>query len=206
MTDAHENSQHGHVFRPGPLHRRRAYWLDGTVLHWRIGNSPGHVGLADIASIRLNLPEDTSVVARCVLIEKTGRIHKLCDRCWPSWTKEERHQWGRLQRRRGSFRSLTFTLARRLRKANPDATIVVGPSRIEWIASCSIAILAVGVVAVGASAMITRQSLDFHVAIFMAMAAIQLPMLWPAIRSGGPKPLDPEILHDANPQQNRVDP
>jgi hypothetical protein len=42
-------------------------------------------------------------------------------------------------------------------------------------------------------------------AAFMALAAIYLPMLWPVIRSGGPKPLDPETLHNAKPPPDWVD-
>lgn len=56
MTNAAKNSRHGHVFRPGPFHARRAYWLDSGVLHWRIGSGKGHAALVDIASMRVWLP------------------------------------------------------------------------------------------------------------------------------------------------------
>lgn len=210
MTNAHEKSQHGHVFRPGPFRRRRAYWLDGGVLHWRIGDSPGHVPLTDIASMRLHVPEGGTknigaLAARCVLVEKSGRVHKLCDRYWPRWTKEERRYWGRLQRRNATFRGLTFTLARRLAKANPEAVFNTGPSRIEWIATSAVAALAVTVVIGGSVLMLAQGKLHYHIAGFMALALAYLPMLWPVIRSGGPKPFDPAILHNANPPPDRVD-
>lgn len=205
MSDAREESRHGHAFRPGPLHRHRAYWLDGAVLHWRIGSVEGQVQLSEIASMRLDLADGTASAARCVLIEKTGRIHKLCDRYWPRWTQEERRCWGRLQRRNATFRSLTFALAGRLKKANPDAVLETGPGRGEWIATCIVAALAVVIILGGAGLMITQGRIHFAVLAFMALAAIYLPMLWPVIRSGGPRPLDPATLRDANAAPDRVE-
>ena len=205
MTNARELSQHGHVFRPGPFHRQRAYWLDGGLLHWRIGSDEGHVALADIASMRLNLAEGTGAAARCVLVESAGRVHKLSDIYWPRWTRQERPYWGRLQRRDASFRGLTFTLARRLKNANPDAVIQTGPGRGEWLVTCIVAALAVAIVIGGAALMVVHARFEPAAAAFMALAAIYLPMLWPVICSGGPKPLDPETLHNANPPPDGVD-
>lgn len=204
MINARERSQHGHVFRPGPFHWRRAYWLDGSVLHWRISDHTGQVRLADIDSMRLNLPEGTGA-ARCVLVEQTGRVHKLSDIYWPRWTKQERHHWGRLQRHGDTFRSLTFTLARRLKKANPEAVIQTGPGRGEWLATCIVAALAIAIVIGGTALMVAHGRFEPAAAAFMALAAIYLPMLWPVIRSGGPKPLDPETLHNAKPPPDWVD-
>lgn len=199
MTNAREMSRHGHVFRPGPFHRRRAYWLNGAVLHWRIGTSEGHVALTDIASMRLNPAEGTGAASRCVLVERTGRVHKFSDIYWPRWTKQERCHWGRLQRRNATFRGLTFTLARRLKTANPEALIETGPGRGEWLATCIVAALAAAIVIMGIALMVIHSRFEPAAAAFMALAAIYLPMLWPVIRSGGPKPLDPQTLHNANP-------
>ena len=185
MTNVREQSQHGHVFRPGPFHWRRAYWLDGAVLHWRIGSREGHVALTDIASMRLNLAEGTGAASRCVLVERTGRVHKFSDIYWPRWTKQERSHWGRLQRRDATFRGLTFTLARRLKKANSEAVLQTGPGRGEWLATCIVAVLAVAVVVGGAVLMVVHARFELHIAAFMALAAIYLPMLWPVIRSSG---------------------
>ncbi|WP_186396633.1 hypothetical protein [Stappia sp. TSB10GB4] len=205
MTSALEQSQHGHVFRPGRLRRQRAYWLDGAVLHWRIGSREGHVALTDIASLRLNLPATPRLAASCVLVEKTGRVHKLSDIYWPRWTREERPYWGRLQRREATFRALTFTLARRLNKANPDAILETGPGRAEWLATCVVALLAAAIVIVGIALMVVHGRFEPAAAAFMAVAAIYLPVLWPVIRSGGPKPLHPDTLHNANPPPDWVD-
>lgn len=205
MSDARDLGQHGHVFRPGPLHRLRAYWLDGAELHWRSGSEDGHVQLSEIASMRLNLADGTASAARCVLTEKSGRVHKLCDRYWPRWTKGERRYWGRLQRLNATFRALTFTLARRLKNANPDAVIETGPGRGEWIATCIVAALAVAIILGGAGLMIAHGRVHFAALAFMALAVIYLPMLWPVIRSGGPQPLDPANLHSANPPPDGVE-
>jgi hypothetical protein len=199
MTDAGEFSQHGHVFRPGPFHRRRAYWLDGTVLRWRVRTEEGHVHLADIASMRLNLAEGTGAAARCVLADKNGRVHRLSDLYWPRWTREERRSWGRAQRRTATFRGLTFTLARRLSQANPAALLQTGPSRAEWIATCIVGAVGVAVIASGVALMLARGEFSLAAVAFMGLAAVNLPMLWPVIRSGGPKHLDPSTLHNAEP-------
>lgn len=199
MSDAREQSRHAHVFRPGPFHRRRAWWLDGAVLHWRIGSGEGHVQLADIVSMRLDLAEGTGSAARCVLVEKTGRVHRLRDRYWPRWTREERRYWGRLQRRNATFRALTFTLARRLKDANPDAVIETGPGRGEWTATCLVAALAVVIILGGAGLMVAQGRIHFAALAFMALAAVYLPLLWLVIRSGGPRPLDTATLHNADP-------
>ncbi len=196
--------QYGHVFRPGPFHRRRAYWLDSAVLHWRIDSAKGHVQLADIASMRLNLAEGTGSAARCVLVEKSGRVHRLCDRYWPIWAKEERLYLGRLQQRNATLRNLTSTLGRRLRKANPDAVLETGPSRGEWTATCLVALFGVTVIVAGAVLMAVQGQISCPAVAFMALVAVFLPMLWPVIRSGGPKPLDHDALRDAKPQPDRV--
>ena len=144
MTNAREQSQHGHAFRPGPFHRRRAYWLDGAMLHWRIGSSEGHVALTDIASMRLNLAEGTGAASRCVLVERTGRVHKLSDIYWPRWTKQERRYWGRLQ---SAMRppGLTFTGAA-TEESQPRSRYPNGPGRGEWLATRIVAALAIAIV------------------------------------------------------------
>lgn len=195
MTNPQENSQTGHIFRASPFKRVRAYWLDGDKLHWRIGSRLGHVPLSDIAFMRLNLAKGTNAAARCLLIERSGRKHRLCDRYFPRWTKQERGSWGRLQRREETFRNLTFTLARRLKKANPAAVIESGPSRAEWLASCLVALAAVAVVVGGAFLMVVQGTFAPAAATFMALVAVCLPMLWPVIRSGGPAALDPDTLN-----------
>lgn len=205
MTNTHESSKRGHVFRPGPFHRRRAYWLNGAVLHWRVGSEEGYTPLAEIESMRLYLPEGANLSGRCVLVDKTDRVHKLCDRYWPRLTKTEWRSWGRLQRREATFRNLTCTLARRLGKENPEAVIEQGPGRTEWILSCIVGLVAMAVVIAGAILMSIYGQFPVAVIGFMALAATQLPLLWPVIRSGGPKPLDPETLHNANPPPGWAD-
>jgi hypothetical protein len=196
MTDLRE---HRHVFRPGPFHPCRVYWLEDATLHWRVGPRQGHVALADIAAMRLHMPANATAAARCVLVETSGRRHRLCDRYWPRWTREERHAWGRLQRREATFRDLAFTLARRLRKANPHAVLETGPSRGEWLATCSVAALAFVILVGGIGLMVVQNRFEPAPVAFMALAAVQLPLLWPILRSGGPKHLDPDSLPEAGP-------
>lgn len=198
-NNARENSKHGHVFRPGPFHRHRAYWLDGAKLHWRIGNQAGHLPLSDISALRLYLPEGgNAVTAQCVLVGKSGHRHKISDRYWWRWTLQERHRFGHHERRTATFRGLTFTLARRLKKANSNAIFELGPGRSEWIATCIVGVLAVAIIAGGGALMMARGVFSLPAAAFMGLALLYLPLLWPVIRSGGPQPFDPETLHIAN--------
>jgi len=195
MTDSHENTRHGHVFRPGPFRARQGWWLDGHVLHWKIGQSAGHIPLAEIASVRLHLPEGgAAVTAHCDLVETSGRRHRITDRYWFRRTRHERHRFGRHERREATFRGLTFTLARRLARANPRARFLTGPSRGEWIASCIVAALAVAIILGGAGLMIALGRLSLPALAFMGLCAVHLPMLAPVVRSGGPRPLDPATL------------
>jgi len=195
MTDSRENSRFGHVFRPGPFRARQAWWLDGHVLHWKIGHSAGRIALAEIASMRLHLPEGgAALTAHCDLFETSGRRHRITDRHWFRWIPRERHRFGRHERREATFRGLTFTLARRLARANPQARLLIGPSRGEWIASCIVAVLAVAIIIGGAGLMIATGRLSLPALAFMGLCAVYLPMLWPVVRSGGPRPLDPATL------------
>lgn len=205
MSNVQENSRHGHVFRPGPFHKSRAYWLDGAILHWRIGDDEDHVPLSDIAAMRLYLPDGgDAVTAQCVLVENNGRRHRISDRYWWRWTRDERHRFGRHQRRTATFCGLSYTLARRLVKANPQAVCQTGPGRGEWIATCMVAIFALLVVLGGLGLMLKSGEFSLVAAAFMGLAILYLPLLWPVIRSGGPKPLDPETLHFATPPPDRA--
>lgn len=204
--NAQENSQHGHVFRPGLFRRRRAYWLDGHILRWRIGNETGQVPLGQVASMRLYLPVNgAALTARCELVEASGRRHRISDRYWFRLTSQERHRFGRHQRRTASFQSLCYTLARRVKLANPQAKFLMGPARSEWIATCMVAVLAIAVLIGGTGLMMAQGTLHYPAAAFMAIIVLYLPFLAPVLRAGGPKPFDPETLHNRNPPPDWVD-
>lgn len=192
MTDASENSQHGHVFRPALLRCQRAYWLHGDVLRWRIGAREGQVQLRDIASVRLQF---SGPGQRCVVVERTGRTHALSDHHWV--------RWGRYERREASFQALVFTLARRVRKLAPEAVLLFGPSRAEWIGTWIVAVLALGLLLLGIGLMVAHGRFEPAAAAFLGMLACTLPPVWPVLRSGGPKPLDPATLHAADAQPDR---
>lgn len=188
MTDAPADSPFAHVFRPALLRRRRAYWLDGDVLRWRIGAREGQLSLRDIASVRLQL---FGPAERCVVVEKTGRTHALTDHHWLGW-------W-RMERRVASFRALAFALARRVKEVAPEAAMISGPSRAEWISSWIMGAAAAGLVFVGVGLMVAHRRFDPAAAIFVGMAVTTLPLLVPVLRSGGPKPLDIARLQDGAP-------
>lgn len=206
MTGTRENSRHGHVFRPGPLRAQQAWWLEGHVLHWKRGQKTGHIPLGEIASMRLHLPAGgAAATAQCELTEVSGRRHRITDRYWFRWTPEERHRFGRHERHEATFRGLTFTLARRLAQARPQAQILAGPGRGEWIATCIVAALAIAILTGGAGLMTAAGRVSLPALAFMAVCALYLPVLWPVVRSGGPRPLDPATLHRIHPAPGSVD-
>lgn len=203
MTDAREHSQHAHVFRPALFGARRAYWLDGGVLHWRIGNCRGHVAVADIVSMRLWMPDGAP--ACCQLTEASGRRHAITDRHWFGWSAQERPRWGRHQQRTATFQGLLFTLARRVQKANPQARFRCGPGRGAWIASWIAAVLLAMAVIAGAGLMIAQGRVSWPALGLMGLALFHAPKLGPVLRAGGDRPFDPESLHNVAPAPRWVD-
>lgn len=129
MTDARENSRLGHLFRPSPFSRDRAYWLDGHVLRWRRGVESGWLSLSDVTLVNVTLPPAGRGTARCTLRTADGCVHRFSDNYWFGWNGVERHRWGLREHRRATFLGLTAALARRVRKANPDATLRYGPGK-----------------------------------------------------------------------------
>jgi hypothetical protein len=196
MGDARENSRHGHAVRPGPFRRERAWWLHGNMLRWRIGSREGQVRLADIASLRLHERPGPQGARHCVVVEKAGRTHHITNVDWPGGTWARLWELGRPERRDASFRALAFTLARRLGKAAPGAVLLMGPSRGEWIASWVVAGLGVGMLALGVGLMVAHGRFEPAAAAFLGVLVFTLPVLWPVLRSGGPRPLDPATLHE----------
>ena len=119
--------QYSHVFRPGLFRATRVYWLNGGILHWRIGKKTGHLAVGDVARLHLHPPpRGTSVGASCLLVETSGRSHWIADHHWFGWSVGERHRLGLWEYRAATFRGLVFTLARRVRKANPEARFLHG--------------------------------------------------------------------------------
>jgi len=129
MTDVRENSRLGHLFRPSPFSRDRAYWLDGHVLRWSSGFDSGRLNLSELASVQLILSPAGHGTARCILRTAGGRLHRFSDDYWFGWNRVERHRWGTREHRRGSFLGLVAALARRARKANAAVMLTYGPGR-----------------------------------------------------------------------------
>ena len=77
-------------------------------------------------------------------------------------------------------------------------TGLTGPGRNEWIATCIVGVLAMSIIAGGGTLMMARGVFSLPAAALIGLALLYLPLLWQVIRSGGPQPFDPEILHNAN--------
>lgn len=186
--NAREGSRYGHVVRPGPFRRSRAYWLDGAVLHWRIGRRKGHLALADIVAMRLDARgAGADATESCVLTNRDGRRLVIRDVHWFGWQADERTRLGRREIRRATFRGLVGALARRVTKTGRNVRFETGPSRAEWLASCTVAACAVAVVVIGLATMFWRGAMSWPVLGFMALILVNLPLLMPVIRSGGPR-------------------
>lgn len=162
-----------------------------------VGDESRELPLANIAAMHLSLAEGTGGAARCVLTDQSGRKHMFSDRYWPQWKKGERRRWGRNQLRKESFWALTLPLAQELAAVNPQAVIMTGPSRAEWVASCIVAVLAIAVIIIGVGLMLANWQFPLAAMAFMGAVAAYLPMLWLVIRTGGPRPFDLDDLGDA---------
>lgn len=129
MTDVRENSRLGHLFRPSPFSRDRAYWLDGHMLHWRSGVEGGRMNLSEVACVQVILPPPGRGTARCIIRTAEGTLHRFSDDYWFGWNGVDRHRWGVREHRRASFLGLVAALVRRARKANPAVALRFGPGR-----------------------------------------------------------------------------
>ena len=124
--DVQENSRLGHLFRPGPFRRQRAYWIDSGDLRWRVGGVSGRLPLTEVVAVRLMVPAKGMGTARCVIEAADGSLHRISDAYWFGWSAAERHRWGHSAHRRESFMGLASALVRRVRRANPSARLVRG--------------------------------------------------------------------------------
>ncbi|AWB32759.1 hypothetical protein [Orrella marina] len=201
MTATHENPktsiEHLHVVRSGIFRSVRRYWLEGEFFCWSDadGQNAQSVSLADVSSLRIqSRTAGMQSQALCYLTEKSGRRHLITDLHWQSRAERKESAGARHALRSLSYWELVSTIIRRLRLANPDALYLKGPSKIEWISTIVVAIASVLIVVIGLYLMISEQTYPFHVIGFIAMAAVYLPLLWPTIESGGPKPFDPESI------------
>ena len=129
MIDVRENSRLGHLFRPSPFSRDRAYWVDGHMLHWRSGVEGGRMSLSEVVCIQVILPPPGQGTARCIIRTAEGTLHRFSDDYWFGWKRLDRHRWGVREHRRASFLGLVAALARRAGKANPAVTLRFGPGR-----------------------------------------------------------------------------
>jgi len=114
--DAQEFSKYGHVFRPGLFRRRRAFWLDGHILHWRKGRVKGHVPLSAIMDVVVT---ERAGGAVCRLVEANGQTHRICERHWFGWEVGERHRFGTSELHSATFASLVSAIRRRMNKERP---------------------------------------------------------------------------------------
>lgn len=158
--------------------------LEGERLNWRSGRRSGVIALADIASVRVNLaPGWAGHGSVCRIRTKTGAGLTVTD--------VHAKGFGRFERRSAAFEAFTAALIGALAAAYPAARLLRGPSSGVWIASCVVLAACAAVSALGAGLMISQGRISVAALAFMAAALVQLPLLWPAVRSGGPKPLQP---------------
>lgn len=189
--------EHVHTAKSGLLKPVRRFWLEGEFLCWsdQNGKNSQKVSLADIATVRIqSRAANMQTAALCYLTEKSGRKHFISDLHWQSRAEGKASGGGRFALRSQSYWALVSTLIRRLRLVNPDAQFLQGPSKFEWVSTIVVGIASILVFVIGLYLMISEDTYPFHVIGFMALALVYLPLLWPIIRSGGPKPFDPESI------------
>lgn len=201
MNASYDNPQptieHLHVVKSGFFRSTRRQWLEGEYFCWsdEDGMNVQRVSLADMVSLRIqSQPAGTGHRTLCYLTEKSGRKHLITDLHWQSSAERKESGGARHVLRSQSCWKLISAIVKRLRLANPDALFLKGPGKFEWIFTIVVAVASVSIVVLGLYLMVSQQNYPFHIIGFIAMVAVYLPLLWPIIQSGGPKPFDPESI------------
>ncbi|RUT31404.1 hypothetical protein EMQ25_11180 [Arsenicitalea aurantiaca] len=125
MSEGGETGRLAHRFRPLPLGRVRVAWLEGRMLHWRIGRTQRRAPLASIAAIHRDHPEAGRPWTTTIRFAD-GRTLILSDRYWHGWGRDERHRIGTMTTRKPTLDALTATLAIRTLRANPEVVLSEG--------------------------------------------------------------------------------
>ncbi|NKX45348.1 hypothetical protein [Roseicyclus persicicus] len=178
-----------HEVRPGRLAAPRCWWLSDDGLHWTAGGRAGHLPLSAIATIRLRLsPDGAQRPSVCVLTERSGRRHRITDAHWPRRSEGGAPAAG--PRRRGdSFRALVGALARRLADEVPAARLLQGAGWGEWIGTAVVTAASLAILVAGVWLMWREGRVSWAALAFLGVVALNLPLLWPVLRAGGPRPL-----------------
>lgn len=175
--------------RPSPWRATRRYWIQGKQLCWEQSGQRGAVPFDQIRQLRLHrTPTAGREMVRCTLVMNDGKKHLLLNHHWqhglpPGYRSQTE-----------AFDDFLANLLERVARYAPKATYLQGPGRSEWISS--IAMFAVSLLLLAGGLLLMAVSGEFTLApmTLMLVIALCLPVLWPIVRSGGPKPLDPATL------------
>lgn len=184
-----------YTHRPAPWRGIRRYWIEGRKLCWDKAGLRGEIPLDRIRQLRMHRsPAGGRTMIRCTLVTDTADKHLLLNHSWqyrcpigggfsPGYRDQSE-----------AFDVFLTHLLQRLARHAGKVTYLDGPGRLEWIASTAMFAVAI-LLLVGGLALIALSG-QFVLAplAFMAVIALYLPVLWPIVRSGGPRPLDPASL------------
>lgn len=190
MQEGHDISQGRieHAVRPRPFAKRRTFWLDDDTLYWTIGNRTHRLRLTDIESIRIHFPGGSlEVAAQCVIKDQSGLTHSIGDRHWYEPGTRPPGAPRRFERRTATFVALLKAVTARLKTIHPNVKLLQGPTWLQWGVSSILGLLAIGMFVTGLYFIVESGEWNTSAFIYMLMAVIYMPFLWPTIRTRGPR-------------------
>ena len=178
------HQQVDYCFRPRLFGRVRYVYLQQQSLIVDDKAKMLRLELSDIIALRVYQHGYAKrQVWECEITHASGQQIKLSNRHWnlskgrlPQLTLHTKH-----------FFELLHRLLEGLRQINPQALYYIGPSMTEWALTCIVGVSALAVAVVGAALMWREQKVALPGLAFIALSLVYLPMLWPVMRSSGPK-------------------
>lgn len=184
-----------YTHRPAPWRGVRRYWIEGRKLCWNQGGVRGEVPLEDIRQLRLHRsPSHGRDMVRCTLRTARGEEHRLLNHHWQYRCPTGGGFSPGYRDQSEAFDTFLAHLLQRLARHAGRVTYLEGPGRVEWIASTAMFAVAVLLLVGGLALTVLSEQSPLAPLAIMAVIALYLPVLWPIVRSGGPRPLDPASL------------
>ena len=184
-----------YTHRPAPWRGIRRYWIEGRKLLWDKGGLRGEIPLDSIRQLRMHRsPTAGREMVRCTLITDSGQKHPLLNHHWQYRCPTGGGFSPGYRDQNEAFDTFVGHLLQRLARHAGRITYLEGPGRVEWLASTAMFAVAIVLLIGGLALIVLSGQSPLAPLAFMAVIGLYLPVLWPIVRSGGPRPLDPASL------------
>lgn len=184
-----------YIHRPAPWRGIRRYWIEGRKLCWDKAGLRGELPLDSIRQLRIHRsPAGGRTMVRCTLVMDNGEKHQLLNHSWHYRCPIGGGFSPGYRDRSEAFDTFLTHLLQRLARYAGQITYLEGPGRMEWLASTAMFAVAILLLIGGLALIALSGQSPLAPLAFMAVIGLYLPVLWPIVRSGGPRPLDPASL------------